>query len=70
MGIKSYRKKMGMSQEELAELVGVTQSAVAKWENGETYPRGALLPKLAKTLGCGIAELFGGTDGKTDEPGE
>lgn len=32
--IKSLRKGLGMSQEKLAELMGISRQAVAKWENG------------------------------------
>lgn len=38
MNIKYLRKKMGLSQEELAEKISVSRQSVAKWENGETLP--------------------------------
>lgn len=36
--LKYMRKKLGLSQEELAEKIEVTRQSVAKWENGETLP--------------------------------
>ena len=36
--IEEARKAKGLTQEQLAKLVGVTQGAVAQWENGQTHP--------------------------------
>ncbi|WP_084064909.1 helix-turn-helix transcriptional regulator [Paenibacillus stellifer] len=36
--LQSYRKQRGMSQENLAEVVGVSRQAVSKWESGQSYP--------------------------------
>lgn len=63
--IATIRKNKGISQQELSEYMDITQSAVAKWETGETSPRAALLPKLAKVLGCTIDELM--ADGEKEE---
>ena len=48
--IKERRKQLGLTQEELAELLGVTWSAVSKWEIGDRRPSDKLLQKLAKVL--------------------
>lgn len=56
--IKELREKAGLTQEQLAEKIGTTQSAVALWETGRRAPMAAKLPKLAEVLGCGIADLF------------
>ena len=45
-----YRKAAKLSQEELAELVGVSRQAVSKWERGEALPDTALLVDLAEAL--------------------
>ena len=36
--LKLYRKKCGFTQEQIAEMLGVSRQAVAKWERGETLP--------------------------------
>ena len=47
--IRELRKLRGLSQEELARIVGVERSTVSKWETGEAKPRADLFVKLAKT---------------------
>lgn len=49
--IAADRQRLGLSQQELARLVGVTQQAIAKWEAGRSAPRGRNLKALASTLG-------------------
>ena len=56
--IRELRKLRGLSQEELARLVGVERSTVSKWETGEAKPRADLFVKLAKTLHCKVDDLF------------
>ncbi|GIP36918.1 hypothetical protein J31TS4_01980 [Paenibacillus sp. J31TS4] len=53
------RKQKGLTQERLAERLGVTYQAVSKWENGQSMPDVTLLPLLADTLGMTMDELFG-----------
>ena len=48
-----------MTQEELAERLGVSYQAVSRWENGSTYPDIELLPVLAGLFGCTLDELVG-----------
>jgi len=57
--IADLRKKADLSQAQLAELVGVGRGAVWHWENGDSAPTGARLPKVAEALGVSIDELFG-----------
>ena len=57
--ILKYRKKSGLSQEELANKLGVTFQAVSKWENAKAAPDITFLPILADVFGCCIDELFG-----------
>lgn len=59
MSFESARKKAGLTQKELAEKLGVDQSAVSFWETGKRAPRGAKLLRLADVLNCTIDELFG-----------
>ena len=56
--IKNLREINGLTQHELAVVLGINQSTVAMWETGESMPRAALLPKIAETLGCSIDDLF------------
>ena len=58
MNIKGLREAASLSQIQLADSMGVAQSAVSSWE-AETYlPRTRQLPLLARVLDCSIDELF------------
>ena len=56
--ILKYRKKSGLSQDELAQKLGVTFQAVSKWENAIAAPDITFLPIMADIFGCYIDELF------------
>jgi len=56
--IKTLRKEMNLTQEQLAEIMGVTVGAVSKWESGQSNPDIMLLPKLAKLFGVSLDVLF------------
>lgn len=56
--IREYRLKRKLTQEELAEMVGVDSSNVAKWETGVHKPRADMLVLLAKVLQCSVDELL------------
>lgn len=58
--IAKLRKQQGMSQEHLAEKIGVSSQAVSKWENDASCPDISLLPRLAKLLGITVDELLTG----------
>ena len=58
MNLKGKRMEKGLTQEEIAKSLGVSQQAVAKWEMGEAKPQADKLPALAKLLGCTIDDLF------------
>ena len=59
--IKQFRERLNITQEELCKMLGVTQSAVAKWETEESLPRTDKLPKLAEIFNCTIDDLFSET---------
>lgn len=59
--IKKYRNKMGYTQEQLGQMIGVTTQAVSKWERGG-LPDTDLLPRIAHSLGISIDTLFGDDD--------
>lgn len=56
--IKALRKTKNISQESLANVLGVTFQAVSKWETGATTPDVSLIPPLASFFGVSIDELF------------
>ncbi|MGI6157240.1 MAG: helix-turn-helix domain-containing protein [Saccharofermentanales bacterium] len=56
--IARYRKACGLTQDQLAERVGVSAQAVSKWENGQSYPDIATLPKLADIFDVSMDDLF------------
>ena len=53
------RKKLGFTQEEIAEKVNITAQAVSKWENDLSAPDISLLPILADILNVSLDELLG-----------
>ena len=57
--ILKYRQARGLSQEKLAEQVGVSRQAVSKWEVGDAIPDTDKLIPLARTLGITVDELLG-----------
>ena len=57
--IVNRRKALGLTQEGLAQKLGVTNQAVSKWESGQSCPDLALLPRIADLFGITIDELFG-----------
>ena len=57
--IAACRKRMGLTQDALAEQLGVTAQAVSKWENDQSCPDITMLPKLAKLFGITTDELLG-----------
>lgn len=58
MGFLSAREKVGLTQKEVAEKLGVDQSAVSFWETGKTHPRTLLLVKLASFYGYTVDNLL------------
>lgn len=65
--IKKKRKKIGITQDELGELLGVTGKAVSKWECGSAMPDVSLFIPLSNILKIEISELLNGEDRK-DKP--
>ena len=73
--LMALRVNAGLSQEDLAQRVGVPQQTIAFWEQSDKPPRSDVVPKLAEALGVSIQILFsengvvaikkkGGPDGK------
>lgn len=56
--IKKYRKDIGLTQEEMANRLGVTTPAVNKWENGNSNPDIELLAPIARLLNISLDTLL------------
>lgn len=58
--IRRLRENKRMTQQQLAEKIGVSDKAISKWETGRGYPDISLIEPLAGALGVSIIELFSG----------
>ena len=56
--IKSFRKKRGITQEQLADYLNISFQSVSKWECGDAYPDITMLPKIALFFGVKTDELL------------
>lgn len=56
--IKHYRKQAGLSQEKMAEKIGVSRQAITKWENGTGTPDIANLMAIADLFQISVDELL------------
>lgn len=56
--LRKLRTNNGLSQRELAELIHVTRSAVARWENGSRLPDAAMIFQLSQCLGTDVNTLL------------
>ena len=58
--IKALREARGITQQELADMIGVGSKAVSKWENARGLPDISLIKPLASALGISVPELMNG----------
>jgi putative transcriptional regulator len=56
--LREHRARLGLTQEQLAGLVGVTRKTINTVENGRFVPSTVLALKLAQVLGAPVEELF------------
>jgi len=56
--IAELRRKSGLTQEKLAELVGVDRSYIGYVERGQRNPSMGVVYRIAKVIGVSLAELF------------
>ena len=56
--IKAKRRERDYTQEELANILGVSKAAVSKWENDESFPDVTMLPQIAQLFHITMDELF------------
>lgn len=57
--LKDLRKKKDLTQEQLAEVFGVSPQAVSRWENGAAYPDITMLPVIANYFDVTLDDLIG-----------
>ncbi len=68
--IQYYRKRAGLSQEELGERLYVSRQTVSQWETGQTVPSVDSLARLREIFGVSIDELLGLTPAPDETPAE
>lgn len=56
--IKKYRLKRGLTQEELAEKLGVNRVSISYWERGLALPKGSRLLDVSTALGVSVDKLL------------
>lgn len=60
--IHRYRKEKGLTQQQLAEILHVSNKAVSKWETGVNTPDTSMLIPLSEALGVSVLDLLMGSD--------
>lgn len=68
--IAANRKAKGLTQEQLAEKLGVTNKTISRWETGKYMPDLSLLQPLSEELGISLNELLSGEQIETGHPEE
>lgn len=64
MHIKQWRKRIGLTQEKLADLVNVHLNTLSRWELGQREPRASEIAKLCEVLGVSVDDLLRGPQSK------
>ena len=64
--IARKRKEQNLTQEQLAEQLGVSNKTISKWENGKCMPDYSIIQKLCDTLHVTLPELMDGEDAAED----
>ncbi|MGP0586036.1 helix-turn-helix domain-containing protein [Paenibacillus timonensis] len=65
--LQNYRKQKGMSQENLAEAIGVSRQAVSKWESGQSYPETDKMIALCELFQVSMDHLVRGVRAEQQE---
>ena len=66
--LRLLRKRSGLTMKELADKVGVTESAVGYWETGKRTPKYEMLLKLGEALDCSVADIMDGETPAVQQP--
>lgn len=61
-GIRYFRKKNHLTQSELADMLGVTQTSVSQWEGGRNYPDIKMAKRLATMFDATLDQILGMED--------
>ena len=64
--IARKRKEQNLTQEQLAEQLGVSNKTISKWENGKCMPDYSIIEQLCKELSVTLPELMDGEDAAED----
>ena len=64
--IAQKRKEKNLTQENLAERIGVTNKSISKWERGKCMPDYSIIESLCKELGITISELLDGEENENN----
>ena len=67
--LKDIRKRVGLTQLQLAEKIGLSLGTIRNWEQGVNVPKYPAMKTLSETLGVSLAELTGLEDGEPVERG-
>ena len=65
--IRNLCRNMDITQEQLAEQLGVSYQAVSRWENGTTYPDMELLPSIAAFFNTSVDQLLGCSENEKEK---
>ena len=65
--IKTKRKEKGLTQEELANRINVTEKAISRWETARGTPDISLLVPLSNELGISVSEILNGKEDKKED---
>lgn len=65
--IKRYRKSLGLTQIELANIIGLNQRQIAMIETGKSFPMLSTMTKLAEVFHCSVSDFFGTLSPKDKE---
>jgi len=60
--IASKRREQSLTQEQLAEKIGVSNKTVSKWETGKTMPDYSVVEQLCQVLNISVSELIAGEE--------
>lgn len=62
MNLRQLRKAKGLTQKQLADQVGVTESSINQYENGKKKPKYETLLLLGEALDCAVSDIIGDND--------